>query len=331
MLDVNNDFPHKNSEGEVRRVGFEIEFIDYSLDNSVELIQSLFGGHIRQENDHLIHVDETPYGKFSIERDLNLLQSLSKKSIENKSENKVDIEGVANELLTPLLKKVVPVEIVTPPLSFNQVDIVDLIIDELKKTPAKDTSKNIFSAFGLHINPELPGLDVDTIIHYLKAYCLLNAWLRDKIDVDFSRKILPFVDEYPRSYVSLILNESYQPDITTLIDDYIKHNKTRNRSLDMLPLFKNINHDQVTKLLPRESIKARPTFHYRLPNTSFTNDDWSVKKEWSRWLVVEILANNRELIKEMSIRYITLLNENVIFNVRKWIKETECFLEKVKK
>lgn len=141
MSSPSGNYPQVNNDGQPRRVGFEIEFIDCSLDDSVILIQNLFGGQIRQDNDHIVHVNETIFGQFTVERDLNLLKELSSKSIQNQESNRIDLEGLANKVLTKSLKQIVPIEIVTPPLLFNQISAVDQVIEELRKTSASDTKK----------------------------------------------------------------------------------------------------------------------------------------------------------------------------------------------
>ncbi len=330
MSEKPTDYSLTNQDGVMRRVGFEIEYIDYSLNNSVKLVHKLFGGAITPENEHLIHIKKTALGRFSVERDLNLLQSLSAQSIKNQNSDALDLEGIANKLLTPILKNIVPIEIVTPPLPFNDISAVSNIIEELKKSPAKDTNKNILFAFGIHINPEVPDFAVTTILNYLRAYCLLSAWLRETIGLDPTRKLLPFIDEYPQKFIQAILDKDYQPNITSLINDYVKYNHTRNRALDLLPLFKHLAKKQIDNLLPKENIKARPTFHYRLPNTNFCDDNWSIYKEWDRWLSVEKLANRPTLIQEMTALYLD--HSKRFFNRKQdWIQETQCFLKKLEK
>ena len=76
---------------------------------------------------------------------------------------------------------------------------------------------------------------------------------------------------------------------------YFKHNPTRNRALDMTPIFGTID-----KALTRASIKEpqllkpRPALHYRLPNCSLGEKEWSVATEWNRFMLVEALANKPE-------------------------------------
>ena len=75
-----------------------------------------------------------------------------------------------------------------------------------------------------------------------------------------------------------------------LIDDYLTHNPTRNRALDMLPLFRHIDEQRVINVVDDDRIKARPTFHYRLPNCQIDEPDWGLIRAWRDWLQVEALA-----------------------------------------
>jgi hypothetical protein len=75
-----------------------------------------------------------------------------------------------------------------------------------------------------------------------------------------------------------------------LIDDYLDASPSRNRELDMLPLFAHLDHDRVRARLPYEKISARPTFHYRLPDSRVDDPAWTIAADWNRWVEVERLA-----------------------------------------
>ena len=87
-----------------------------------------------------------------------------------------------------------------------------------------------------------------------------------------------------------MLNENYNPDLSTLIDDYLDANATRNRPLDLLPLFLHLDGDSFRARLPEEQISPRPAFHYRLPNSMIDDPNWSISQEWAAWMKVERLA-----------------------------------------
>jgi hypothetical protein len=47
-------------------------------------------------------------------------------------------------------------------------------------------------------------------------------------------------------------------------------------------------------------IKARPTFHYRLPDSRVDDPKWSFACEWNRWVEVERLAENPDHLRALS-------------------------------
>ncbi|NNL10504.1 MAG: amidoligase family protein, partial [Pseudomonadales bacterium] len=153
-------------------------------------------------------------------------------------------------------------------------------------------------AFGVHLNPELPALDAGTIVNYLRAYFVLYDWIAGQERVDTARKITPYIDHFEKSYIKLVIDPGYAPSVEALIDDYIEHNPTRNRSLDMLPLFAHLDEPRVRAAIDDDRIKARPTFHYRLPNCDIDSPDWNIDLPWSLWLEVEKLACDKARLGE---------------------------------
>jgi hypothetical protein len=89
----------------------------------------------------------------------------------------------------------------------------------------------------------------------------------------------------------------------TLIDDYLIYNPTRNRELDMLPLFAWIDEERVRDAVADKRINPRPTFHYRLPDARVDRPDWTVTTEWNRWCVVERLSARPEKLAAMAQAY----------------------------
>lgn len=90
----------------------------------------------------------------------------------------------------------------------------------------------------------------------------------------------------------MVLHTDYHPNWKTFLIDYIQHNKTRYRSLDLLPVFAWMDLDGLRALFPdADTIGARPTFHYRLPNCRINDPRWRIAHEWHYWGVVEILAH----------------------------------------
>ena len=121
------------------------------------------------------------------------------------------------------------------------------------------------------------------------------------------------------------MNENYNPTQKEFIDDYLKFNPTRNRSLDMLPILAFIDEKQVREILPEEKIKARPAFHYRLSNSSIEDKSWKVAHEWNRWINIENLANDEQNLKLLSKEYLKYLDKFV--NIKSWEQKISKWLE----
>ncbi|MFW5824698.1 MAG: amidoligase family protein, partial [Marinobacter sp.] len=89
------------------------------------------------------------------------------------------------------------------------------------------------------------------------------------------------------------------PDVEGLMRDYLEENPTRNRAMDLLPLFAHINPELVADYVADPRIKARPTLHYRLPDCDIDNPQWHFSTVWNDWVVLEQIvaspAHQREL------------------------------------
>ena len=177
-----------------------------------------------------------------------------------------------------------PVEIVAPPIAWSELGALDRLVESLRQSGAGGTRSGLLSAYGTQLNPEIASSETGELLATLRAFLLLSDWLREEIGVDLRRRFTPFIDPFPNAYRELVLDPAYAPDRHRLIDDYLAHNPTRNRELDLLPLFAFLEPERVRARLPREKIHARPTFHYRLPDTRLDLPDWSVGLEWERWV-----------------------------------------------
>ena len=132
----------------------------------------------------------------------------------------------------------------------------------------------------------------------------MSDWIIEHSDTDFSRRYLTdFIDPFPTDYLELVLGSKYQPDLDQLIDDYLSHNPTRNRSLDLLPLLAEIDETRVLAGVARSErslVKRRPAFHYRLPDCRIGDPHWSIAGEWNRWWYVESVASDPALLDELA-------------------------------
>ena len=222
-------------------------------------------------------------------------------------------------------------ELVTPPLPIKELRRVYKIENSLREEGAHGTADAIRFAFGAQLNPEVVSLDVKSILNYLRSYLVMSAWLKHQIQVDFTRKMTFFASDFPTAYQKKVLNPDYSPSLSGLIDDYLESNDTRNRGLDMLPLFAFIDEDKVKKAVPNQKVNKRPTFHYRLPNCQISLPTWSVEIEWLRWQLVEKVAEDKKTLEQLSQRYLCYLNAEVDYNDEHWLIELNCFVERYRK
>ncbi|MFO8085239.1 MAG: amidoligase family protein [Desulfobacterales bacterium] len=320
----------QNSEGNIRKVGFELEFSGIKLNTAAQIVADLFDGKIVAESRFLFKVIETVYGDFSVELDAAVLKDQRYKEYLLKIGFDIDRHNFGDDLenvLSKMAETLVPHEIVLPPIPVTELDIVETLKEKLRSLEAKGTKASILYAFSLQINPEVPSLEPDTILDYLKAFVLLYNWIFKISGIDLSRRIAPFIKEFPANYIHQILKSSYRPTMNSLIDDYLIHNATRNRPLDMLPLFCFIDSDRVFQHpVEKELIKARPAFHYRLPNSLIDDPAWTVAHEWNLWVEVERLANDSEKIKKMADDFMNTVDFPLGIKMFKWIEKVPYWL-----
>ena len=142
---------------------------------------------------------------------------------------------------------------------------------------------------------------------------MLQWWLVDSQQIDLSRRLSPYVDLYPERYVQQLANHDSGGSLAHLIDAYLEENPTRNRALDMLPLFMHLDSERIRAALDDELINPRPTFHYRLPDCRIEEAGWSLASAWAPWLVVERLADEPSLLDRLSVDF--LAAERPLFGV----------------
>ncbi len=275
--------PSALGKGSVRRVGVEIEFGGIDTSVTARIVRDTLGGSVEQFASHTATIRDTEIGDVKVELDWSWIRQ---------SDDDGGVIDQTKELLAELGRDVVPTEIVTPPLPGERIDALDRLMTALAAGGAKGTRSGLLNGFGLHLNPELWEADLNarSLRRVIQAYLLLSPGLRRDIQVDITRTILPFVAPFGDDYLRHMLRPDYDPDLDRLIDDYIAFNPTRNRELDMLPVFAHLDGDRVRRSLKDPKIASRPTFHWRLPNADLENPDWSIAHEWERWLSVEALA-----------------------------------------
>lgn len=289
--------------GKERRIGIEIEFSGLDPRQAAELVRDCFGGECRQSDLYKWEVVDTGLGRFEVELDTQYVHEGGIPAQDKLEEASAQLAEGVRKAVGSLAEAVVPTEIVSAPVRMSELAAFDRLIERLRDEGARDNRDNPVYAFGLHLNPELAGKSVRHILPTLKAYLLLSPWLREEIGVDLMRRLLPHVDPFPEDYVSSVAAPSYEPRMPRLIDDYLAANPTRNRELDMLPCFAAIDEERVRRVIDDPRIKPRPAFHYRLPEAQIADPGWSLVLEWSRWVTVERLANDADLLAEIAERY----------------------------
>lgn len=279
-----------NADGQLRRVGIEIEFANVDVRRTADIVCDLYGGEQDIDSAHCISVSNTSLGHFEIELDW---QGVHKKYSEDGASLLADVEGKARDALGHAIAGLVPTEVVCPPVPWDRLGDLNALFDELRQCGAEGSEASLLYGFGLHINAEVAEKSAGYALRILQAYVILEDWLRETIHIDVTRQMLPHIDPFPKPYLALLSDDSYSPDMKTLIHDYVTANRSRNRGLDMMPLFRQL--DEVALLDVDEDlnlVKARPTFHYRLPNAQLSDATWNAVVEWNRWVEVEKLAED---------------------------------------
>ena len=232
--------------------------------------------------------------------------------------------GDVAEFVDETAAMIVPFEIAAPPVPLESIEAMDRLVTALRRSGAWGTTLKLRYAFGLHLNIEPPDLDMETVLRIFRAFLMLQDWLEQQIGIDMTRKISPFIDAFPKSYVKRIMDPDYHPDWHAFILDYLEENPTRNRALDLLPLMAHIDADLVKNRLPKEKISPRPAFHYRLPNSKVDQLNWSISDEWRLW---QELAADKAASKKLRRDFLIHLND--LFSTKEsWVEKSHrCVID----
>lgn len=278
-----------NSRGEPRRVGVELEMIGLELNDIAEIVARHLGLVISADGRYRRLLGGDPAGDWAVELDFDFLRRLGER--ERSDDDLLDeLRDSAENLLKTVAELVVPMELVGPPLPMERLDEINELIGLLREAGAKGTSESFGYAFSMQFNPEVPSEEPAVITAYLQAFLCLYEWLFMRADIDRTRRITSYIDPFPSDYVRKVIRQDYAPDLDALIDDYLEHNPTRNRALDLLPLFLHLDEERVRAVSSDPLIKPRPALHYRLPDCQVHEPDWGLHVAWDDWLEVEALA-----------------------------------------
>ncbi|MHA7879245.1 MAG: amidoligase family protein [Saccharospirillum sp.] len=311
----------KTTEGHMRRVGVEIEMSGLGLEPLVTTAARALQLEAEQISRYQYRLTGDPAGDWIAEVDFRLLKDMGEQSyVAGDWED--DVRQGLETLLQRLSEPFVPLELVSPPIALDRLPRFDDLTEKLRQAGATGSSVNLWNAFGLQFNPEVPSRQPAVILRYLQAFFCLFDWLAERAEVDLARRLSPFTDPFPAKYVRRVLAPGYAPDQAALIDDYLQDNPTRNRALDMLPLFADLDEARVRTVVDDPLIKARPTFHYRLPNSEIHRPGWGIGGAWDDWCQVERLACDPERLAACARAYRRLLD-------RPWEKWTADWTRQV--
>ncbi len=323
------------ADGKPRRVGFELEFTGLTIDQATVALQSALGGEARTQSaaERVLRVNGL--GEFNIELDWDFLKRKAAVAADEAADGDQDGEKDDDSgrewigLLSDAASLVVPLEVVCPPIPIGKLDALDAMVSGLRAAGAVGTENSPLAAYGTHVNAEIASLDPATISAYLRAFALLQWWLVDAHEVDITRKISPYIDLYPEAYLESLARRS-EHDLERIFDDYLEHNATRNRALDLLPMLAHIDAARVQAAVNDPKVKPRPAFHYRLPNCHIEQPDWSLARAWNLWCVVERLAGREGDVDELGAAFLErsrpvlgVVRADWVAHVDTWLKERE--------
>lgn len=300
----------------MRRVGFEIEFSGIDLRATTDAVKSALKAKIVSQTEAEVELEAGDLGKFNIEIDWQFLKR--KASEDNDDRDWLEILSQAAELL-------VPIEVVCPPIPVSRLDALEPMTEALRRAGAVGTEESLIAAYGVHVNTEIPRLDAPILFDYLRAYALLQWWLIDRQPVDLARRISPYIDLYSQAYLKQLFARK-QPNIEQLIDDYLEHNATRNRGLDMLPMLSEIDAGRIRRAVDDPRVKSRPTFHYRLPDCHIEQHDWSLRQPWNTWLTVEKLADRPQDLDQLAGAFIDADRPLIGISRGDWVEHMDRWL-----
>jgi len=300
-------------DGGVRRVGFELEFSGIDLDATAAALVASLGASLKSETaaERVLQVESL--GEFRVELDWAFLKNQAAK------QGRSAIEEELLERLSEAAALVVPVEVVCPPVTLDDLAMLDPMVHALRKAGAVGTEESLLAAYGVHVNAEVPGVDAATLHPMIRAYCLLQWWLVDRHGVDPTRKISPYIGLYPAAYVEHVLSAP-TTEMDDIVDAYLEHNATRNRALDLLPLLSEIDESRVRSAVDDPRVQARPAFHYRLPDCHIEQEDWSLSRSWNSWCVVEKLAERADDLNALAKDFLEANRPLLGVNRGRWVE-----------
>ena len=274
----------KATDGSVRKVGVEVEYGGLPEDRSAEILVQEFGGELQKDGPDM-RVSETPFGSCKI-------------YIDTAYRKQADTSDLGRAALD-LARNLVPVELVTSPFDPVHLPDLDALLIHFEEQGAFGTEHGILLGYGVHLNVQIIHPKVTHLWAVLTAFAMTEPVLRRSYPIDISRRLLPFVDRYPRSLRDDLAGGPPET-VRDLSRIYLEHAPSRNHALDMLPIFAEIDPDLIRQQFGEDSaISARPAYHYRFPDCRIEDPKWSITGEWANWVAIEALAEDRSTLDRL--------------------------------
>ena len=321
----------ENADGEPRRVGVEMEMAGVDPERMAEAVTATIGGRYEPASAFSGTITDTELGDFGVELDASLLTS--RRYLDSLRSLGIEIEegqlrDNLEEYLSRLAGLVAPHELVCPPVPVASLPQIDAIRERLRRAGALGTQSAAVYAFGLQFNIDVASTRVDQLLAVLRSFFIRFNSICERERIDLARKLTPFVQSFPEDYVAHVLADDYRPaDVASLIDDYLEFTPTRNRPLDLLPLFAWLDEDRVGAApVEHHLIKPRPAWHYRLPNCLIDDPGWSLADPWREWVDIERLAADPERLSRQSrARYdessdVRRWTSGLFRNLKRWFR-----------
>ncbi|MEO0751333.1 MAG: amidoligase family protein, partial [Pseudomonadota bacterium] len=200
--------------------------------------------------------------------------------------------------------KVVPAEIVTAPLSFEQVVTLSNALKTLEQDGAKGSQDGALYGFGVHLNAEVTGIDDPFTLRTIRAFAVLDPFLRHAFPVDLTRRILPFIKAWPDAFTRQLV-ENRPGNMAHIMELAAHHTPSRNYALDLFPLFKEADPRAFEVAFPDDTAtKPRPSFHFRLPDSRMGERGWSLLEAWNMWRLIERVAHDPRTLEALQKQWL---------------------------
>lgn len=279
----------RTGDGRDRLTGVEVEFGGLAESAAAGILRDCLGGRVVSAHGHDRRLEGSRIGGVEIYLDTALRDKLA---------GWPRLREAGHELA----REIVPVEIVTEPLDREGLLALDDALAALRTAGATGSGAGLFFGFGVHLNVEIASEEAPDIVRPLLAYALIEDWLRRAAPIDEARRVLPFADPYPTNFVRRLAELGPDAGLGPVMDVYLDETPTRNRGLDMLPVFAHLDGDRVARAITGAT-SARPAFHFRLPDCRIDEPSWSLDVPWRQWRTVERVAADRELLDTLAARW----------------------------